>query len=612
VILAATTQAGAQVQSNVSDFYQPGTQPMGLTVGMQESLQCQSCHGNYAPEEAAAEPWSHWAASMMGQSARDPVFYAALTIANQDAEQAGVLCIRCHAPNAFLEGRAVAPGGQADGSNFTELDLEGINCNFCHRAVNPVYIAGQSPSQDQAILANLTAAGHLPYEGTNAQYVVDPADNRRGPFTIPFNPHFGFPQPQVLVSPFHQKAEFCWQCHGVSNPMLMKQGNGSYQLDPLQAPHASGVQTDMFPLHRTYHEWLNSYYSTVGVQHNGRFGGNHPTGIMKTCQDCHMPDINGSGCNLGAPFPVRPDMPEHTFMGSNTWVLAAVLALDTGKTSGLTPQSVADTLARNEDFLARASDLEVTLEGDQLMARVFNRTGHKLPTGFPDGRRVWINVKFFNLCDDLIEERGAYDFDTATLTAADTKVYEAVLGIDTTQAAATGLPEGHTFHFILANTFLKDNRIPAAGHSAFLAPQFQTAPVGATYVNGQHWDDTLYDIPPATARAVVTVYYQVTSKEFIEFLRDANETDNRGQIAYDQWVLHGRSQPVVMDMAEIELEVAEDLNDDGRVDVTDLLQILATWGTCPKPPTECPEDIDGSGFVDVGDLLAVLAAWGNC
>jgi hypothetical protein len=52
--------------------------------------------------------------------------------------------------------------------------------------------------------------------------------------------------------------------------------------------------------------------------------------------------------------------------------------------------------------------------------------------------------------------------------------------------------------------------------------------------------------------------------------------------------------------------IPEDLNGDGSVDVSDLLQLLAAWGPCE----ECPEDIDGSGAVDVSDLLALLAAWG--
>jgi len=50
-----------------------------------------------------------------------------------------------------------------------------------------------------------------------------------------------------------------------------------------------------------------------------------------------------------------------------------------------------------------------------------------------------------------------------------------------------------------------------------------------------------------------------------------------------------------------------DLNVDGNVDVIDLLQIVADWGTQGGNG-----DIDGSGVIDTGDLLAVIAQWGQC
>lgn len=52
----------------------------------------------------------------------------------------------------------------------------------------------------------------------------------------------------------------------------------------------------------------------------------------------------------------------------------------------------------------------------------------------------------------------------------------------------------------------------------------------------------------------------------------------------------------------------EDLNGDGFVDVSDLLQLLGAWGSCPA----CVEDINGDGVVDVSDLLQLLGAWGPC
>ncbi|MCH7547601.1 MAG: hypothetical protein IID30_14465, partial [Planctomycetes bacterium] len=53
-----------------------------------------------------------------------------------------------------------------------------------------------------------------------------------------------------------------------------------------------------------------------------------------------------------------------------------------------------------------------------------------------------------------------------------------------------------------------------------------------------------------------------------------------------------------------------DLNDDGIVNVTDLLVLLASWGVCPA--TGCRADLNGDGFVNVTDLLELLASRGAC
>ncbi|HRP62894.1 MAG TPA: hypothetical protein PK400_06355 [Phycisphaerales bacterium] len=51
-----------------------------------------------------------------------------------------------------------------------------------------------------------------------------------------------------------------------------------------------------------------------------------------------------------------------------------------------------------------------------------------------------------------------------------------------------------------------------------------------------------------------------------------------------------------------------DLNGDGATDVSDLIILLAAWGTCGG----CNADINGDGSVDVQDLLILLANWGGC
>ena len=93
----------------------------------------------------------------------------------------------------------------------------------------------------------------------------------------------------------------CATCHEVSNPAYTKQGDGSYALNALGVEHPTGVQADMFPVERTYGEWAQSQFASGGVQLNGRFGGNHPTGVMESCQDCHMPDQVGYGCRGQSP-----------------------------------------------------------------------------------------------------------------------------------------------------------------------------------------------------------------------------------------------------------------------------------------------------------------------
>ncbi len=51
-----------------------------------------------------------------------------------------------------------------------------------------------------------------------------------------------------------------------------------------------------------------------------------------------------------------------------------------------------------------------------------------------------------------------------------------------------------------------------------------------------------------------------------------------------------------------------DLNGDGVVDVSDLLQLLGNWGSCPG----CDADFNDDGVVDVSDLLLLLGNWGSC
>jgi hypothetical protein len=550
------------------------------------------------------------------------VWHAALAIANQDVNLGGETCLRCHAPGAWLGGKSF--DGTTDHFQFSDFD--GINCNFCHRVVNPVPgelpavgYPGDDPDPDTPILSALAKDGLLPTGFGNARYVVDPIDTRRAPADdVPENLHgldaLGDPI-RLVSSPFHKTGEFCATCHDVSNPLTMrtvnKKGEVSYALAPLDEPHPTQDPRDMFPEQRTYSEWRMSLFASEGVSFpDNRYGGNHPTGVMSSCQDCHMPDQVGGGCAFweNPPFFERQHLPQHAFNGANTWVMEAIrLQLgDEADFFGITEERLDEAKSRTIASLRNASDMELSQEGDLLKVRVINQTGHKLPTGYPEGRRMWLNVRFLNAKGGLVKEHGGYDFKTATLATEDTKVYEAKHGLDEQVANFTGLPVGKSFHLSLNNKVYSDNRIPPRGFTNEGFESVQAEPVAYHYEDGQYWDDTTFTIPAGAARAVVVLYYQTSSREYIEFLRDANTTNDRGEVLYDLWLQTGRSAPVDMDAGEILLSpsIPGDLNGDGVVNGADLSILLSGWGL------PGPADLDGNGTVGGSDLAILLGSWG--
>lgn len=368
----------------------------------------------------------------------------------------------------------------------------------------------------------------------------------------------------------------------------------------------------MFPEQRTYSEWLNSAYVN-GVEYaDHRYGGNDPDGVVSSCQDCHMPKVIAGGCvfyQFGEPWFERPDMPQHSFSGANTWVVQGIrhqLGAEEADAIGLTQERVDAAAARTANMLEAASDMTLEMDGARLKVRIVNESGHKLPSGYPEGRRMWVNVKFTDAKGAIVSEIGAYDSVSATLDTNGTKIYQAKHGTTQEIAKLTGIPAGENFHLALANKRYFDNRIPPRGFSNKAFAAIGSQPVGYSYSDGQHWDDTWFDVPAGAVDATVTLFYQTTTRDYIEFLRDVNVTNTKGQEAYDVWAATGKSAPVAMDSASIEVTVATpgDLDGSGVVDAADLATLLSGWGTSGAT------DIDGNGTTDAADLSILLSNWG--
>jgi hypothetical protein len=173
-----------------------------------------------------------------------------------------------------------------------------------------------------------------------------------------------------------------------------------------------------------------------------------------------------------------------------------------------------------------------------LRVDVTNLSGHKLPTGYAEGRRMWINVQVRDANNQLVAESGAYDAAGAVLSEdAQARVYEIQQGIWDAGTQRCTIEENgkKQFHFVLNDCVAKDNRIPPLGFRPKAADDpngDEAAPVGHTYAETSHGSGVLvntdradYHFALAAAAvapfsATATLYYQTASRDYVEFLRD--------------------------------------------------------------------------------------------
>ncbi len=523
----------AAIPLTPEDFRLSGSQPGDVPEGtLRPADECRACHGGFDP---ANEPYTTWAGSLMGLGGRDPLFFAQLTNANQDVAHVGSYCLRCHLPLAHVSGHAA----QADGSTLDESDREGVGCHFCHSMVDPRHVPGVSPPEDAAILAGLAAA---PDHVANAMFVLDPQGRRRGPYNETDSTH------ETIASPFHRSSEMCGTCHDVGNVAVSRLADGRYRYNLPDAPVPDEDPWAQFPLERTYTEWKLSAFAAGGVDLGGRFGGDRGP-VVSTCQDCHMPTTRAKGCVFGRE---RSDLARHEFAGAAAQSLDLIGAHTAGDPA-VDPAALAAGRARAVSMLERAATLQLRHEGDALVARVVNESGHKLPTGHIEGRRVWLNLRFLDAGGGLLAEAGAYDLATAQLDEATTTVYEMQVGLSDDAAVATGKPPGVTGHMALADTIEKDTRIPPRGFANAAFAAGGAPAVGIAYADGQHWHESSRPIPAGTMRVEATLYYQSLPRHYIEELRDGNTTDHWGETLHALWQATGRGAPIPMATASLVL-----------------------------------------------------------
>lgn len=594
------------VPTTIDDFFMPGSQPLESGT-FRLPGQCDNCHGDY---DLHAEPAFNWRGSMMSQAMRDPLYLALLAVSNQDAPEAGDLCIRCHSPVGWLEGRSEP----TDGSALTADDRESIQCHFCHKMVKPIplgvnpypgdpdYTADTYP-QDTTYFASMSAHTDISADG---MFICDSDDPRRGPFVDANANH------AMYYSPFHSDANICGTCHDVSSPVFDRQPDNDYVPNAFGQPATNFSPYDILPVERTFSEWLMSDYNTPSGVYAPQFGGNKDS--VATCQDCHMKDVTGKGADRNN-VPIRPDMPQHDLTGGNTWVPNLIESVYPGEADLVALDS---GIVRATYMLKNAATMSLSAVpqgGNQLLTvTLINETGHKLPSGYPEGRRTWINVRAYDINDSLIYESAAYDYATGELGHdPEAKIYEIKPGISPGLSTVVNVPAGPSFHFVLNDTVYKDNRIPPRGFTNENFIAIQSPPVSYSYIDDQYWDDTEYLLPGNTYEVDVILYYQTTSKEFIEFLRDENTTTAHGDTIYSLWVANDRCPPEEMVSQSYTFPIGSNVPQavDDLVIYISGTDIVLTWSPVTQDTSGLPIVVDyyqiyrdtDPGFVPSGVTL---------
>jgi hypothetical protein len=413
------------------------------------STQCMACHNRLTTRSGKdISIGTNWRAAMMSNSSVDPYWQAGVRREiTEHPESAGAIedvCSSCHMPMAtFLSRHGGGKGGVfsnlAEGNTryddpLAALAGDGISCSVCHQ-IQPDNLGKK--------------------ESFGAGFLVDtlqPAGKRRifGPFDISagnshiMNSASGFsPQKASHI----RESALCGSCHTLYTHALDQNGKVVAEL-PEQMP---------------YIEWLHSNYAGA-----------------KSCQDCHMKQVEGEAAIsavLGVP---RPNPKMHTFTGGNFFMLrlfsrnSSVLGLSALPAELIAGANASAALLRDltADVTIDTAAVSITDDTISIPVIIDNRAGHKLPTAYPS-RRAWLHCTVTGENGAVVFESGRLNPDGSIVgndndkdslrfephyqvisNSSQVQIYESIMAAPD-GSVTTGLLNGASY--------LKDNRIPPLG-----------------------------------------------------------------------------------------------------------------------------------------------------
>ncbi len=257
----------------------------------------------------------------------------------------------------------------------------------------------------------------------------------------------------------------------------------------------------------------------------------------------------------------------HDLLGANRFMMQ-MLAEDAAP--GFESAAFDLAITQLDEFTKTAATVEVTAPDavdladglSDLQVTVTNETGHKLPSGYSEGRVMWLEV-VARYGDEVVASSGLWDQEAGTIQDdAQVRRYEGI---------AERLSDGTRNHLLLNDFWRSDNRIPPRGLSA----DIETDPVGDRYAKQPdgawaHWDEVTYafegtpEIPDATPgdgaddelAVSVRLLYLINTPDYIRQLADDNETTEVGTELVGRFEAMGGATPVVFAEQELSIPIS--------------------------------------------------------